>query len=77
MTATVFIAVVFVFFFIIGLLYLLGWKYNPDSNILGGVVLMMLVLIVLIVLFLLAARDRRNESQNTAEIPGSLSLLSD
>lgn len=63
MIATVVIIIFFVFLVITSLLYLLGWRYNPDSDIPGGVILMWIILLIFLLIIIFAARSRQSSIQ--------------
>lgn len=63
------VVIIFVFFIILSLMYLLGWLYNPDNNILGGAILMLLTFIILLVLFLISVHNRQQKNKTGMKFP--------
>lgn len=66
------VVIIFVFFIILGLVYLLACLYNKDSNILGGAILMLLTCIILLALFLISVHNRRQKNQTGMKFPNHL-----
>ncbi|HBB37469.1 MAG: hypothetical protein UX02_C0001G0371 [Candidatus Moranbacteria bacterium GW2011_GWC1_45_18] len=52
------VVIIFVFFIILGLVYLLASLYNKDRNIVGGAILMLLSCVILLALFLISVYNR-------------------
>jgi hypothetical protein len=67
----VLIIVIFVFFAIIGLLFLSGWHSTRDKNMLGGVIVLVASLIILSFILFLASKRYQQEHPAGSTLPDS------
>lgn len=75
MLAVFFTTFIFLFFVLIGIIFIVGWQSIKDNNILGGVLLMWIVVALFLLVVFWGGRNRETEEPiTTGFAPGQLAL---